>query len=158
MDLEKIKMVAEWVRDSLKYDSEQKIWVQRLNAPRWVEDVIRAAHDGGKMPPDNYRYEFIAECLDYIIEEMEDPDEPPEFEADVYTSDLMEWLSSRSDRTWYVDEAVRNFGKADDLDQDIMRGQVMEKEEVFHELMEALEDAIDVAEPGAKRWFPRKRD
>ena len=118
-----------WFETTTRPDGVE-YWRTKHGRPDWVTDLCRAAHDG--MLPDDHKYAFIVEALDYLSDEGNDPDEYAP-EADVYTSDLLAWLSSNVTRSGYVDQA-RSYGLMDaitDLNTQIAIGQVEEKREVF---------------------------
>jgi hypothetical protein len=120
--------------------------------PTWLHEMIFAVHDNGKIMPDDYKYEFIVNALDALVEGM-DPDEP-ELEADVYNSALLAWLGSHSERVGYVNEATKDMGHSDlGIMGDIMSGQWREKEEVFGIVVQALRKRLDAIEDGVRETF-----
>ena len=113
-------------------------------APSWMTDVARAAHAG--MLPDDWKYEFIRDALSILVDHdgnLEDARE--DLEADIYTSDLLNWLASNRERMGYVEEAVNDNGwsKENGLTYAIQWGQLREKEEVLYKVHEALEGLAD---------------
>ena len=149
-----------------KRDSGEEFWSMKKRYPVWVMEMVHAAH--GDMMPDNHKYEFVVDTLD-SLEEENDPDEP-ELEADVYYSDLNRWFASHVERAGYVDEAVENFGHSDQgVHGDIGSGQIFEKQEVWHTVVQHLRDrleAIELEEPevfegppkSPKDWSPKERE
>lgn len=135
-----------------KRDNGDEYIFLRDGSPRWMQDVCFEAHkDGspgimgeagqGAMSPDDWRYSFIEEAADALAEMQDSEDESEVFgriEADIYTYELTRWLNSRADRIGYVDEAVSDFGHGASIINDIMAGQIREKEEVFGLVREAL--------------------
>lgn len=120
--------------------------------PTWVIDMVRSVHDDANWLPDDWKYEQIGETLD-MLEEGADPDEP-QLEADVYTSDLAEWLASHGQRPGYVDEAVKDFGHSDmGIVGDIMFGQVREKEEIWGVVVQKLRTRLEEIESGVEEEF-----
>lgn len=118
---------------------------QRLkeDAPQWMKDVCREAHQDGSaggMLPDDYRYAFIVECLGAIAG-AEDVDEAQDsLEADIYTSELTGWLHSHNARHGYCDDAIAEWGiEVKDTISLLQLGQLQEKREVFGLLVRALE-------------------
>lgn len=69
----------------------------------------------------------------------------PELEADVYNNDRLRWLSSRLDRSSYVDEYVDEFGQPENFNlMDLIgNGQVKEKEEVYYSVLSSLEQITE---------------
>lgn len=112
----------------------------KSDAPMWTTDLARAAHNYGKMMPDDFRYEFIESALTAIANHDDIDDARDSLEADVYTSELTRWLHSRNDRTCYVDDAIKEFGKANNLDADLAMGQLLERQEVFHQVWDYLNE------------------
>lgn len=114
------------------------------NAPESLKDLVREAHDS--MSPDDYKYEFVFQALNLLVEN-EDPDDA-QVEPDIYNYDLAEWLGSHVERSEYVNEAVQEWGVSAtsfDIYQVIGLGQLREREEVFHIVRSELEDIIEVA-------------
>jgi len=70
----------------------------------WMQDVCREAHDN--MMPDDYRYSFIVDACQAIVD-VTDPDcVGDSYETPVYTSQVTSWLSSRCDRVDYLSQAL----------------------------------------------------
>lgn len=121
-----------------------KYWAVEDGAPEWVRNLAFAAHEEGKILPEDFRYLFIVEALEAL---MEDPEEP-ELEAEVYISKLLEWLEAGpSYRMGLVDEAVSEFGW-DGLFNALQAGQLLEKEEVLQLVRAFLERRIEEGEEG----------
>jgi hypothetical protein len=132
---------------------EETFWVAKERHPVWIYEMNYKVHDNGKMLRDDYKYQYIVEALNYVSE-GNDPEEP-QFEADPYTSNLLAWLGSNSERLWFVDEAVRDFGwdKERGIEGAIATGQVMEKEKVFRSVVNALEERLKAIEAGEMEIF-----
>jgi predicted DNA-binding protein len=125
-----------------KRDNGEEFWVKKDGAPEELGELVREAH--GDMFPDDYKYEFIEEALARISEtEDENSLESPELEPDVYTHDRLKWLSSNLGRPYYVDEAIKDFGKADTIIDDIGMGQLKEKEEVYFAVLQGLKKILE---------------
>jgi hypothetical protein len=111
-------------------------------------DVVFTAH--GDMLPDDWRYTLISRVAGL----MEDAEDVHDLSgevmdlADVYTSDLCDWLGSRTSRVGYVDEARESGLCGSDTDTGAMLGlgQGMELAEIYGLLLEALEEWVDEAE------------
>ena len=133
---------------------EKEFWTIKNRHPVWIFDMVYKVHDNGKILPDDYKYQFIVNALNYISE-GNDPEEPPQFEADPYTSDLVAWLASHRERLGMVDEAVENYGwdKERGIEGAIASGQVLEKEEVFNRVMDALKERLVDIENGKRETF-----
>jgi len=121
-------------------------------APDWVSDVVHACH--GHMGPDDWRYRMIAECAgdlcDYAPDEWQESlHEVADSLVDIYTSQLLQWLASRNDRTDYIDDARREGLIDADADETnrIMIGQYQEYMEILQAMMQAIETVADDNEP-----------
>lgn len=117
------------------------------DAPEWMTDVCRDAHD--RMLPDDIRYAFIEEAVDTLSNLCDETSTENDLleaadtlEADCYTSDLTTWLASRNSRYSYVDEYVENNGY-NDIISALQGGQLTEKQETFHLVLQALENVVD---------------
>lgn len=112
---------------------------QKEGAPDWVNIVCQQAH--AHMLPDDHRYRMIRECLDLIAESEDLDDMDPDGLVDIYTADLLAWVSSRNDRGDYVDRFYGDIGgKRKDFVTDLMHGQYMEYSEILGQLRDALGD------------------
>ena len=136
-----------------KQRGEDEIYTLKNRHPTWLYDMVFAVHDKGHWLPDDYKYQFIVEALDHLSEGM-NPEEP-ELEADVYTTDLMDWLASHRERLGIVDEAVNELGwnKEGGIETAISLGQWREKEDVFRRVVEALQGRLDDIEAGVGEVF-----
>lgn len=107
--------------------------------PQWMQDVIRTAHSD--LMPDDWRYKFIEDACQAIIEHEDDRDSAYEsLEADIYNHDLLQWLASNLSRIGYCDDAAQDFGISDGSIINIIQwGQLSEKQETFNLLYDALE-------------------
>lgn len=123
-------------------DSGKPIVQMRRDAPDWVTDLVREAH--GSLLPDNFRYETIRDALDRIADSagQDENEVSNEFsdEADVYNSDLLEWVGSHSNRPGYVDEARDEFGEPRDFYHGLQMGQYLERGEIFRLVHESLSE------------------
>lgn len=104
------------------------------------QDIVIACHN--EMWADDYKYTFIDDALYIITEsELDNYDEIQErlyeIEADCYTSDLTEWLSSDNRRVYYLTTALEDFGIKDGF-QALSTAQYLEKKEVAMILLDEL--------------------
>ena len=114
----------------------------RDDSPDWMTDVCRAAHNGGEMLPDDWRYEFIEDAVD-LLAECEDPGDAIErLEPNVYTHDLTAWLHSRGDRMGFVDDLLGDnaFRSGYEL---LAMAQFAEREEVLYQVKQALCETLE---------------
>jgi hypothetical protein len=110
-------------------------------SPDWIKDAIHAAHDG-KLP-DDWSYQVSREAFSAIAEETE----ADEFSNDVdcYTSDLVTWLGSHSDRMGYCTQAQEE-GMVDvdaDVERRISAGQYIERRFIFDAILSAVEAQVE---------------
>lgn len=114
----------------------------REGSPEWMTTVCRQAHDQAKLLPDDWRYAFIEDAVD-VLAEHEDIDEAlGRLEPDIYTGRLTAWLSSLNSRVYYLNEVLTEYGTACDGFQLLAAAQMIEKEEVFHQVVAALEAVV----------------
>jgi hypothetical protein len=138
------KTVNELAREALEWfetgtrDNGEEFVKTKEGRPEWLESLIFTAH--GDMMPNDYRYKFIEDALQYISDQDEDEDLGcPEIEADTYTSDLTKWLNSRNDRVYYLSEALENSDITDGF-QLLMMAQSIEREEVYYSVLNSLRE------------------
>ena len=115
--------------------------------PEWVGELVRAAH-GDDFLPDDWRYETIRSALAFIADDATDPEDDAhtfaDTQVDVYTSNLLAWLSSNLRRLSYVDDAVSEYGgEPGGIADQIMLGQYAEAREVYELTVSALRDLAD---------------
>lgn len=124
-----------------KKRDKESFWTIKETAPEELMDLVRTAH--GDFLPDDWRYEFIRDSL-IAISEADDLEDIVA-EPDVYTSELLDWLSSDIRRPGYVDTATSEFGTPEPFDttKAIALGQMYEKEEVLHLVLSELEELAE---------------
>ena len=144
------KTVNELAKEALGWfitdtrDNGEEFVKTKEGRPDWLKNLIFTAHGG--MLPDDYRYKFIENSLQYIADQDEDADlDRPEIEADIYTSDLTKWLHSRNDRVCYLTEALETFGIKDGFAA-LQLAQLREREEVYHSVLSSLRELYDAQE------------
>lgn len=126
-------------------DDESCTFVKlKESAPGWLRDAVREAH--GDMLPDDYKFRMAHEACETIAEvgefgDMAEIEQEFADKADTYTSDLLTWLGSSYQRLSYCDAAISDHGTTrTDMSEIISRGQMMEREEVFGVIREAIEN------------------
>lgn len=121
------------------------------DAPVWVSNMVQAAHQsiGGLMLPDDRRYALVSDACDFIAENPNTPFDEVEHDfaddVDVYTADLLAWLSSHNVRLAYCDEATETgfvFANAG-MEGRMRAGQYLERREVFLLVCDALNARAD---------------
>jgi hypothetical protein len=108
------------------------------DAPPWMTTVCRKAHDDGNILPDDWRYILIEEAVDALAVHDDPDDARSSLEPDIYTSDLTAWLDSRNSRVEYLSEALTEYGSFRHGFQLLAAAQMIEKEEVFQQVLDAL--------------------
>jgi hypothetical protein len=114
----------------------------RDTAPEWMTTVCRLAHDDGSLLPDDSRYAFIEQAVDALAEH-EDADKARDcLEPDVYTSELTAWLYSQNSRVSFLSDALAEYGSFRDGFELLAAAQMIEKEEVFQQVLDALHEVL----------------
>jgi hypothetical protein len=88
------------------------------NKKDWMENAVFAAHDAGNIGPNDSTYLLIEKVVDHLANaEPKDADEAyqalNEIESDIYTHDLLRWLSSSLYNVEYLETAVVEYGAID---------------------------------------------
>ena len=106
------------------------------DAPEWITDLVRdAAHAGGKVFPNDWRYECVEDCLTAIAGGSEDAPE-----GDIYTKALLAWFSGDPDALDYCDRAAEEgyvSADASMLDR-ITAGQALLIGDIFAAVVDTL--------------------
>lgn len=118
----------------------------RSQTPSWVGSLVFAAHQNGDLLPDDWRYVFAQAGLSHIIdaclgatrEELTSTIEP-----DISGGSLAAWLGSNLLRFGYCDDALEHFGPPERTFDLLMRGQLLERQEVFGTVWEVLDRQVD---------------
>lgn len=129
----------------LKDSSDESIWIISEGSPEVYSDIVRECHDG--MLPDNFKYEFVRECLLAIIDNDSQEEAYDSIDSDFRTYQLNKWLTSNNERHWYINQSVIEFGlvmKESEFDimQLIQRGQLKEKLEVMDILVNKIQEVV----------------
>lgn len=114
----------------------------KTQANKELTNLIYDAHDD--FAPDDYKYQFIYEALK-SLSEHNDPDDI-QLEADVYTADLLKWVSSNLKRIHYCDEAISTFISIESLlsfTNILGEGQYQEKRDVLASVRNSLEQLCE---------------
>jgi hypothetical protein len=135
------------------FGSEDETTFTRLkdeHRDTWLQEMVYSAH--GEFLPDDWRYDCIRAALGWIHDtEPDDPEDPGEFAdgyVDVYNAALTAWLASDLRRGAYCDEAAEEFGY--DVERGVFGlialGQYEEASEVYHAVMEKLNERLEEIE------------
>lgn len=141
MDNGEIRRVADDALAHLEYRArptgDGSYWVKRHDAPGWFTDLVYAAHDYGRVLPDDRRYEMLVSILDRLSKVDDDEDlyeagvEWAEEYRSVHYSELCRWLTPST--MSYVDEAAEDGLVAADatIEVRLAAGQYREANEVW---------------------------
>lgn len=111
-------------------------------SPEWMTTVCRLAHDDGRLLPDDWRYAFIEEAVDALADHEDTDEALASLEPDIYTRELTAWLHSLNSRVYYLGEAMTECGPFRDGFQLLAAAQMIEKEEVFDQVVSALNEVL----------------
>jgi hypothetical protein len=106
-----------------------------------LKNLIYKAHDN--MMPDDYKYSYVVDALNLISECSEDDiqEEIYNIEADIYTSDLTNWLNSSNSRVYYLTEALEEYGITDGF-QALSIAQQKERQEIANSVFNSLKEIV----------------
>ncbi len=132
-------------------ENEERIFLSP-GAPKWIQDIVWEAH--GDLLPDDYVYEYVYDSFVRISDGVVGDDFSDHIQPDVYTFDLLKWLSSNLIRIEYVDEAVLRIGYADLLTA-ISYGQYLEQEGIHWIVLCGLKKHVDL---GEEVWYDESEE
>lgn len=114
----------------------------RDTAPEWMTMVCRRAHDAARLLPDDWRYAFIEQAVDALAEHENADAALDSLGPDIYTSELTAWLHSLNCRVSFLDYALAEYGSFRDGFQLLATAQLIEKQEVFQQVVSALHELL----------------
>lgn len=125
--------------------SGERYTATRDDRPAWLEALIFDAHDD--FLPDDWKYQAIESALTAMADGEDDGGQWASEYADVYTSELLEWLGSHLLRSGYCDAAAEELG-ADGLEltDRIGLGQQYEAMQIWQSVAQSLADRLDELE------------
>jgi len=134
--MNKIELIKEILNGMEYKDIRNGIWI---NTNDTYQEFFHHAH--GDMLPDDFRYKMIHDVLSNM-DDYADEMELIESLIPVYTSDLLNWLSSNNNRYTYCDEFKDEYGISDErsIIDLISGGYMMELQEVYDLIVEWLND------------------
>jgi len=139
------EVLTHFKRGDLETPGIGRIFIHADDCPQWIIDMCHDAH--GDMMPDDWRYEFIGDALTSLSDESVDSDESfGEWldNAYIHYHEHLAWLSSRNDRMYYCDDAVKEYGmESSNMDTRIKLGMDTELREVFAIVRDALQEHLD---------------
>jgi len=133
-------------------DNGETFYCLKDGRPDWMQDALRAAHDGGDMMPNDWSYSLAHDMAQHIAESLEY--DAGEDRADIiwqgadslvpaYNGPRLDWLSSHLSRLAFVEEAIEDAGGALPKDGGLMAaigwGMARELEMIGNALWDAIE-------------------
>lgn len=116
-------------------DDGSTFYCAKDDAPEYVSDLCYDVHD--YMLPDDYRYQFLVEALEYIDDNLDPLDDSLDSidpfdacEPDCMNHDLIRWLGSNLSRMYYCDNVMQDY-QLDQLAHVLMQAQQAERVEVM---------------------------
>lgn len=116
-------------------DNGDTFYCGKDRAPCYISDLCHYAHGG--MMPDDYKYQYIVEALEYIndnldllADSLDEIDVYDACEPDYMNHDLLKWLSSNLERMEYVDQVLAGM-ETPTLSTALMLAQSEERAEVM---------------------------
>jgi len=145
MSVIKLAKEAESWFEKKTRDNGEEFFCLKDGHPEWIKDMAYKAHEEDSLAPKDYRHKFVWESLVNISECDEDNLEEMldcycDIDADIYSSDLLKWLSSHLTRPGWVDQAKEELGPGFTLMSEIMHGQLLEKQMVFGVVVKFLRE------------------
>lgn len=142
MDTEnsEIKRLAQLMLDQLETrtrDNEQELTCFKNTHEQWMLDIAYEAHNG--LLSDDFKFQFIKESLSAIVNSVDLYDDIY-LDADIYTSELLKWISSSVYRLEYADTALSelNFDYKHNFIDILQAAQYLEKYEVLQSVLSGL--------------------
>lgn len=126
-------------------DNGEAFYAFADDRPDWVYDAVMEAQDGEF--PDDWRFD-ICDSLFGQIDEDTDEDSLSEIVdglVDIYNSDRLKWLADDESRTFYCDDAIREFGIGDkpDIIEMIGWGQYLCISQMAHIIFQAIKENVE---------------
>lgn len=120
-------------------DGPEPIVTLKDSTPPWLSQAVYDAHDG--MLPDDWQFSTAQEACEAIAhgggyENMRDTAERFAADADIYAADLRRWLTSHPARLGYCQDTHPGATS----EETIRAGQAIERSEIFHAILTAIED------------------
>ena len=141
-----IEDLAEEARECfVPHKTRPGTYVRTDDCPQWVENLVFDAHEeesGDHMLPDDWRYRFIVDALDIIVDQcVRDFDDDFIIEPDYENHVLIQWLGSHGYRPGYCDTVYEVAPK--NTMELIAAGQMVEREEVFVSVLRSLQRRLE---------------
>lgn len=135
--MNKQELIAK-ILNNMVYDENVRSGIWKCQDDTY-QDLMHHAH--GDMLPDDFRYQMIHDVLEGMHQDIDaDGFEICDSIVPCYTSDLMAWLASRTDRYSFVDQAIEEYGKGESVINDISAGYLLECMEVYNLINDWIEE------------------
>ena len=147
MDFENYSKAAsytlKWLEARPERKSVRSVYL-KAGTPDWAYDLAHAVHDNANIAPDDYRYLFLEQSLDAIVDNDGDIEAAEEQLQDVYQSryDLGQWFAESHDGWNRTEDAIKELG-THDLEAAMSFAQAGERLEVFHIVVSFLAERFD---------------
>ena len=137
-------------------DNGETFYCLKDGRPDWMQDALRAAHDGGEMLPNDWSYRLAHDMAQHIAESLEY--DAAQDRADIiaegadslvpaYNGPRLAWLASHLSRPAFVEEALQDAGGAFPEDGGLMAaigwGIARELDLIGNALFDAIEGQAD---------------
>ena len=136
--MKKMELIKEILNGMEYKDIRNGIWI---NTNDTYQEFFHHAH--GDMLPDDFRYKMIHDILCNMVDDDDDEDPIDMLESliPIYSSNLLQWVSSNLIRISYCDQYQDEFdGSALKLTEIITGGYFEELQEVYYLIVEWLND------------------
>jgi predicted aldo/keto reductase-like oxidoreductase len=145
-----LEKTFEWKKDEEKKDNG--FYIITSETPQELKDIFFK----NEFEVEDYNYNWFSEAFDIMleaVEEAKDIDEAVsiidnlefEIEADIYTSNLTEWLNSSNYRVDYLGRAVKEMGAGEGIEI-LSWAQYLEKQEIFDNARRSFIDYLQLSE------------
>lgn len=140
---EVIQRLASDINDAMiqktRKDGEE-YYCLKDGSPNWMQYIIWGAH-GDRLPDDSVYTTIARDVLPAILDAESDIESIEEgireIEADVYTSDLTEWLNDSNENVYYLTEALEETDIKDGF-RLLSYAQYLWRQEIATDLLAAL--------------------
>jgi len=150
--VEVLEKVFEWKEDKERQKEKDGFYIISLETPQEIKDILFK----NEFEVDDYNYQWYAEAFGLFIEAIEEAktieeaiqlveDYELQVEADIYTSDLTEWLNSSNYRVEYLETAVKEYGATTGFDI-LIYAQYAEKSEIMEHARVSFIDYLKLNE------------
>lgn len=140
INFQAINKKAKVMKEYMEWNSYNCKHYIKKDAPEWVHDIVRAAHEGSL--PNDAIFDLVYHALS-ILEEVSNEDELQEYINSYvphYNQELINWLSNDPYAISAVNEAREEFGPTDDIMRDLQMGYAYRLNQIAYFLIGELQD------------------